>query len=123
MMKDTSIPIKEVCETLKVSKSTLYKHLRSELAEKLKKQKTEQVIKVKLSFEVKRKSKQIRGMKKTRKEIKDYLSNYYDVEKSGKNGQDYILTIPYDSRHKLDMAIHELYKDMRDIAGKNQCFN
>ena len=121
MMKDTSIPIKEVCDTLKVSKSTLYKHLRSELAEKLKKQKTEKIIKLKLSLEIVRKNDRVRGMKKTRKEIEDYFSSYYEIEKLWKNSHDYILTIPYVSDHNLDMIIHEVYENMGDIAGKNRC--
>jgi len=51
MIKDTEIPVQEVCDTLKISKATLYRYLRSELAEKIKKRKNPTELKAKLYLE------------------------------------------------------------------------
>lgn len=122
MMQDVSIPVKKVYETLNVSKSTLYRYLRSKEALKLKSEKTSKEIIVNLYLRVERNSKFVRGMKKSRQQIEDYCLSYYEMEKPDPDGWEYILKIEYKTKEELDNIIYDILDEMESIANDNNCW-
>ncbi len=122
MMKDVSIPVKKVCDTLNVSKSTLYRYLRTKEAKILKEKKDPKEIKLNLHLRVERNSKFVRGMKKSRKEIERYCLAQYDPAQEDPYSWEYTLTIPYTTEKELDDIIYEIYDEMESIADSNHCW-
>jgi len=122
MMKDITIPVKEVCDTLNVSKSTLYRYLRSKEAKILKEKKEPKEIKVRLHLRVERNSKFVRGMKKSRREIENICLSYYNMVQEDPDSWEYTITIPYTTEKELDERIYELYDEMESIADSNNCW-
>jgi len=120
MMKDTEISVQEVCNTIEVSKATLYRYLRSELAEKLRKQKNPSEIKLKLYLDIQRDDDSFRGIKKTRKQIEENCLYQFLIQKT--KNDDYILTIPYSTDIELDDIVMDLFEEIADIAKKNNCY-
>ncbi len=122
LMAGPNNTIKSICNTLNVSKSTLYRYLNKYDNNKEKNKSVDKKIKVKLTLEVYRNSKFVRGMKKSIREIEDLCLSYYNYEKLGDSGE-YILTIQYKTEKELDDIIHNIYLNMESFADCNNCWS
>lgn len=122
MMKDITIPVRDVCDTLNISKSTLYRYLRSKEAMKLKSKIDKKQIQLDLWLRVERNSKFVRGMKKTREEIENFCLQDYKMKKSNMDSWNYILTVEYDNNDDLDEEIGHICQEMESIAESNNCW-
>jgi hypothetical protein len=63
------------------------------------------VMKVALYLRVENNSKFVRGKKKAREEIEQYVLSYYQMEKPEKDGWEYVLSIPYQTDEELETII------------------
>lgn len=122
LMDDPNYSVKKVCETLNISKSTLYNYLNSPEAEIIKQKPKIKKIKVNLWLRVERNNKFVRGMKKTRQEIENNCLSAFDMEKPDPTGWEYYLTIPYKTDQELNEIIDELFYEMERTADYNNCF-
>lgn len=91
----------------------------------MKKKKEELEVKIfnaKLHLQIQRNNKYVRGMKKTRQHIEDYILSEYDYKKLDKEGTEYQLKIPYENEKELEEAINEMRCDIHSEAESNHCF-
>jgi DNA invertase Pin-like site-specific DNA recombinase len=146
LKKDPERSVKEICEIVGISRNTYYKYTASEnnraaIVEpgkpgQLKRpEKPEaskpgrkgqndnqpepqpKVMKVKLWLSVENNSKFVRGKSRAREEIERDLLSRFSMEKTDKNGWEYILSIPYTTDEELDKIIHdEIYAEAERIA-------
>lgn len=86
------------------------------------KQTIEKQIQVKLNIFVENNSKFVRGKKKVRENIERNHLSQYQAQKIHKDGDDYILTIPYETEEELNKNIEELYEEMHQVAGMYHCY-
>ncbi len=63
-----------------------------------------------------------RGKTRARRNIEDYVLSQYALEKSDKNGWQYILTIPYQTQDDLDDTIYDILREARSTADERHCF-
>lgn len=81
------------------------------------------VMKVELWLCVERNSKYVRGKKKTREEIERWVLDRYQMEKLGKGGFEYVLSIPYQTDEELDRIIYDdILREAENIADDRYCF-
>jgi hypothetical protein len=86
------------------------------------KQAIEKQMQVKLYMCVENNSKFVRGKKKVRENIERYHLSQYQAQKIHKDGDDYILTIPYETEEELNENIEELYEEIHQVAGIYHCY-
>ena len=146
LKKDLDRSVKEICEIVGISRNTYYKYTRTEdkseiitsltAAQKSDKLElkdnpqvlqppaaTHRVMKVKLWLTVENNSKFVRGKSKSLNEIEWRVLSCFDMEKSDKNGSEYILSIPYTTDEELDRIINEeIYAEAEYIADSRHCF-
>ena len=81
------------------------------------------VIKVTLWLTVERNSKFVRGKKRAREDIEDYVLRHYDMKKRWPDGNEYELTIPYDTDEELDEIIERaILQEASSQADLRNCF-
>ena len=74
-------------------------------------------MKVKLWLEVENNNKFVRGKSISRRDIEDRILSRYDMVKPYRDGNDYILSIPYTTDEELDQIIYEeIYAEAQRIA-------
>ena len=79
-------------------------------------------IKIHLYLRVENNSKFVRGKKKVRQEIEDYILRQYDMKIPGPNDWEYELTIPYKNEKDLDNTIYDMLSEMERTADYRNCF-
>ena len=81
------------------------------------------VLKVTLWLTVERNSKFVRGKKRAREDIEDYVLRHYDMKKRWPDGNEYELTIPYDTDEELDDIIYrDILQEASSQADLRNCF-
>jgi probable addiction module antidote protein len=81
------------------------------------------VIKVTLWLTVERNSKFVRGKKHAREDIEYYVLRHYDMKKRWPDGNEYELTIPYDTDEELDEIIERnILQEASSQADLRNCF-
>lgn len=83
---------------------------------------TEKTISVELWLRIENNSKFVRGKKRVREDIEDYILSRYDMKKPVKDGWEYELTIPYKNKKDLDKTIYDLLSEMDSKADMRHCF-
>jgi len=125
LYKQGKLGANEIADNLSISKATLYKYLRHRQVEIGPYQKTAekpQVMKIRLWLEVRRNSKFVRGMKKSREEIEDDVLSGYGMKRLRKDANEYDLTIPYQNAQELEETIDEIFREAGSIADNRNCF-
>jgi DNA invertase Pin-like site-specific DNA recombinase len=144
LKKDPGRSVKEICGIVGISRNTYYKYTRSEdtpgagdkpnasgkpegqgkLARKGNPPAPQpKVMKVKLWLRVENNSKFVRGKGKVRDEIERHVLGRFAVEKTEKDGWEYVLSIPYTADEELDRTIYEdIYAEMERCADFRHCF-
>ena len=79
-------------------------------------------LKVKLYLQIENNNKFVRGKKKSREWIEDFVLGAYAMEKLYKDGGEYILTIPYTTDSELDDTIYEILREAASTADSRNCF-
>ena len=80
-------------------------------------------MKVKMWLMVENNSKFVRGKSRAREEIERGVLSHFAMEKTDKQGHEYILSIPYTTDEELDKIIYEdIYADAQSIADLRHCF-
>jgi probable addiction module antidote protein len=81
------------------------------------------VIKVVLWLTVERNSKFVRGKKRAREDIEYYVLRHYDMKKRWPDGNEYELTISYDTDEELDDIIYrDILQEASSQADLRNCF-
>ena len=80
-------------------------------------------MKVRLWLRVENNNKFVRGKSKAREEIEGRVLGHFGMEKTTKDGYEYILSIPYTTDEELDQTIYdEIYAEAEHIADSRHCF-
>lgn len=80
------------------------------------------IMKVRLYLRVENNSKFVRGKKKAREEIEQYVLSYYHMEKPYKDRGEYILSIPYETDEDLEKTIYDILGEASSTADDRHCF-
>lgn len=81
------------------------------------------VMNVRLWLTVERNSKFVRGKKRAREDIEYYVLRHYDMKKRWPDGNEYELTIPYDTDEELDDIIYrDILQEASSQADLRNCF-
>ena len=81
------------------------------------------VMKVNLWLRVEGNNKYVRGKKKARAEIEQFVLARFGMEKLRPDGWEYVLTIPYETDEELDEIVYrEIMQDAEAIAERRLCF-
>jgi hypothetical protein len=64
----------------------------------------------------------VRGKKKAREEIEQFVLSRYGMEKDRDDGCEYTLTIPYETDQELDSVIDDILAVADRIADQRHCF-
>lgn len=86
------------------------------------KQDMKKQMQLKLHMYIENNSRFVRGEKKVRENIERYHLSQYQAQKIHKDGNDYILTIPYETEEELNETIDELYEEMNHEADIYHCY-
>src|SRR5208283_2212270 len=126
LKKDPERSVKEICEIVGISRNTYYKYTRSEDNQATNDKPPApqpKVMKVKMWLMVENNSKFVRGKSRAREEIERGVLSHFAMEKTDKQGHEYILSIPYTTNEELDRIIYEdIYADAQSIADLRHCF-
>ena len=126
LYKEGQLSVVEICQNLNISKATLYKYLRHQGIEvsSFHKRQRQKVIEVELWLRVERNSKFVRGKKKARQDIEDYVLSRYDMKKKDKDkdGWEYTLKISYTDQEDLEKTVYDIYSEMESQANMRNCF-
>jgi hypothetical protein len=80
-------------------------------------------MKVKYWLRVENNNKFIRGKSKAREEIERRVLGQFEMEKTTKDGDEYILSIPYTTDEELEQTIYDdIYAEAEHIADYRNCF-
>lgn len=80
-------------------------------------------MKVQLWLRVENNSKFVRGKKKAREEIEDWVLRRYGLRATDEGGPEYLLTIPYTTDEELDQIIYDdIWREADSIADARHCF-
>ena len=81
------------------------------------------VMRVTLWLQVENNSKFVRGKKRVREEIEQYVLNRFGMEKERADDWEYTLTIPYETEEELDAIIYdEILNEASRLADDRHCF-
>lgn len=81
------------------------------------------VMKVELWLRVEGNNKYVRGWKKARAEIEQFILSRFGMEKLRADGWEYVLSIPYDTDEELDEIVYrEILQEAEFIAERRLCF-
>jgi hypothetical protein len=65
----------------------------------------------------------VRGKKKAREEIEQYVLSHYQMEKPEQDGWEYVLSIPYHTDEELDEIIYrDILQEAAFHADMRHCF-
>jgi hypothetical protein len=79
-------------------------------------------IQVALWLRVENNSKFVRGKSKARAWIEESVLSRYAMQKTAKDGYEYVLTIPYRTSKELDNTIYDILSEAESIADTKYCF-
>jgi hypothetical protein len=101
-----------------------YKYLRHRGIEvnSFHKRQRQKIVEVELWLRVERNSKFVRGKKKAREDIEQYVLSRFDMEKKEKDGWEYTLRIPYTNQEDLEKTVYDIYSEMESQANLRNCF-
>jgi hypothetical protein len=118
------LSVAEICHNLTISKASLYKYLRHQGVQvsTFHKRQAQKIIEVQLWLRVERNSKFVRGKKKARQEIENYVLAHFDMKKKDADGSEYMLKIPYANQEDLEKTVYQIYSDMEAQADSRNCF-
>lgn len=124
LYKEGQLSVAEICQNITISKATLYKYLRHRGIEvsSFHKRQRQKIVEVELFLRVERNSKFVRGKKKARQDIEDYVLSHYDMKKKEKDGWEYTLRIPYTTQEDLEKTVYDIYSEMESQARMRNCF-
>lgn len=116
-----NLSIKEIIDTLHISRATLYRYLRHRNIDigtvkkniAVPKQKT---LKVRVHLIVENNNKFVRGKSRSRKDIEDYVFSNYNMYKPDPKGYEYEITIPYANEKDLENTIYEIISEASSAA-------
>ncbi len=116
-----NLSIKEIIDTLHISRATLYRYLRHRNIDigtvkkniAVPKQKT---LKVRVHLIVENNNKFVRGKSRSRKDIEDNIFSNYNVYKPDPKGYEYELTIPYENEKDLEDTIYDIISEASSAA-------
>jgi hypothetical protein len=81
------------------------------------------VMKVNLWLRVEGNNKYVRGRKKAREEIEQFVLARFRMEKPRADGWEYVLSIPYETDEELDEIVsREILQEAEAIAERRLCF-
>jgi DNA invertase Pin-like site-specific DNA recombinase len=124
LYKEGRLSVAEICHNLTISKASLYKYLRHQGVQvsTFHKRQAQKIIEVQLWLRVERNSKFVRGKKKARQEIENYVLAHFDMKKKDADGSEYMLKIPYANQEDLEKTVYQIYSDMEAQADSRNCF-
>jgi len=128
LLRDPDISVEDAARRMGVAPSTLYRYIpggRSavmEAQEDNPQESNQKTLKVKLYLRIENNNKFVRGKKRSREWIEDFVLSAYDMEKPYKDSGEYILTIPYATDSELDDTIHEILREAASTADSRNCF-
>ncbi|MEM6320289.1 MAG: recombinase family protein [Bacteroidota bacterium] len=124
LYKEGQLSVSEICQNLNISKATLYKYLQHRGIEvsSFHKRQRQKLVEVELWLRVERNSKFVRGKKKARAEIEEYVLSEFDMKKKEKDGWEYTLKIPYTNQEDLEKTVYQIYSEMESQARLRNCF-
>ena len=116
-----NLSIKEIIDTLHISRATLYRYLRHRNIDigtvskiiAVPKQKT---LKVRVHLIVENNNKFVRGKSRSRKDIENSIFSNYNMHKPDPKGYEYELTIPYENEKDLEDTIYEIISEASNTA-------
>lgn len=144
LKNDPGRSVKEICGIVGISRNTYYKYTRAgdkpeaggkpkASGEPAMQEKSAakddplipqpKMMKVKLWLQVENNSKFVRGKGKVREDIERHVLGRFAMEKTAKDGWEYVLSIPYTTDEELDRTIYEeIYAEMERCADVRHCF-
>lgn len=79
-------------------------------------------LEVSLWLQVENNSSFVRGKKKVRENIENFVLRYYGMRKLKADGWDYTLTIPYQNEEEVDRIIDDILYQANSLADNRHCF-
>lgn len=79
-------------------------------------------MRVELYLEVENNNKFVRGRKRAREDIEEFVLSPYKPRKRHKDGNEYILHIPYETDKELDEIIYDILREAESHADMRHCF-
>lgn len=73
-------------------------------------------------LEVENNNKFVRGRKRAREDIEQFVLARYKARKRHKDGNEYILHIPYETDEELDEIVHGILSEAESYADMRHCF-
>jgi DNA invertase Pin-like site-specific DNA recombinase len=124
LYKSKAYSISEIVEMSGISQATLYRYLKkikatTDTTEAFEKEK---IAEIHLYLRIENNNKFVRGKKKTRENIENYLSFYYTMNKPDPQQNDYIFFVKYTTIDNLDNTVYEILRDLENEADLNNCF-
>jgi predicted transcriptional regulator len=121
LYKEGRLSVNEIAENLGVSKATLYKYLRHRSVEigtfrKSTSPPSPKTLQVAMHLVVENNNKFVRGKKRSREEIEQFVLGRYNMRKPDPNGCDSELTIPYENDKDLDDTVRDIIREASNIA-------
>lgn len=80
----------------------------------------EKVVKIRMSIRIEKNSKFVRGMKKTKEQIEQYLKAYYNMQID--TAGDYLFHMRYVTVNDLENTIYDILGELNSTADDNNCF-
>ena len=127
LYKEGRLGVNAIAENLGVSKATLYKYLRHRGVEvgtfrKSTPPPQPKTLKVTMHLVVENNNKFVRGKKRSREDIEQFVLSHYGMHKPDPKGCDYELTIPYENDKDLDNTIHDILQEASSNADMRNGF-
>ena len=119
-----SLSVNEIVKNLDISRATLYKYLRYQGVKigsvQSKKEPEQKVMPIEINIRVENNNKFVRGKKRSREDIENYVLYDYDMKKL--SDWEYELKIPYENEKDLDEQIDEIVRRVDSEADMRNCF-
>jgi DNA invertase Pin-like site-specific DNA recombinase len=112
--------ISEIVEMSGISQATLYRYIRKQ-ANTLEGS-SEKVAKINMNLRIENNNKFVRGKKKVRENIEEYLKYYYNMQKSNSQHYDYTILVKYKEIDDLKNTVYEIFRDLDNEADLKNCF-
>lgn len=111
--------ISEIVEMTGISQATLYRYIRKAQQEKETHHDVVNTAKIRMELRVENNSKFIRGKGKVRKDIEQFLKDYYKMEIIG---DEYIIYVSYTTVEELKKTVYDILEEMNSDADMRNCF-
>lgn len=112
--------ISEIVEMSGISQATLYRYIRKQAS--LLENNNEKVAKIDISLSIENNNKFVRGKKKARENIEEYLKYHYNMQKSDSIHYDYTIWIKYKEIDDLKNTVYEILQELNNKADLQNCF-